>query len=47
MSGDHRGVSVFDKTNPRLRNFDWFKIPADTPLHRLWPLPETPTVGLI
>lgn len=30
MSGEHRGVSVFDKKNTALKNFDWFKIPADT-----------------
>ena len=28
MRGDHRGVSLFDKTNPRLGNLDWYKIPA-------------------
>jgi hypothetical protein len=30
MSGEHRGVSVFDKKNAGLKNFDWFKIPAGT-----------------
>ena len=30
MKGNYRGVSLFHKTNPRLRNFDWFKIPKDT-----------------
>ena len=30
MSGEHRGVSVFDKKNAALKNFDWFKIPAGT-----------------
>ncbi|MDB5865731.1 MAG: hypothetical protein JWO70_3537 [Betaproteobacteria bacterium] len=32
MVGNHRGVSVFDKTNPGLRNFDWFKLPGGTEL---------------
>ena len=31
MSGLHRGVSVFDKKNPRLR-FDWYIIPANSKL---------------
>lgn len=30
MNGEHRGVSVFDKKNGGLKNFDWFKIPAGT-----------------
>ena len=30
MSGVHRGVSVFDKKNTALKNFDWFKMPAGT-----------------
>ena len=30
MQGKYRGVSTFHKTNTRLRNFDWFKIPEDT-----------------
>src|SRR4051812_9939632 len=31
MSGDYRGVSVFDRKNTRLP-FDWFKIPQGTAL---------------
>ncbi len=31
MIGHHRGVSVFDKKNPRLR-FDWYIIPANSKL---------------
>ena len=27
---EHRGVSVFDKKNTALKNFDWFKMPAGT-----------------
>ncbi len=30
MNGEHRGVSVFDKKNVALKNFDWFKLPAGT-----------------
>lgn len=30
MSGDHRGVSVFDKKNTRLRDFEWHKLPSGT-----------------
>lgn len=30
IRGDHRGVSVFDATNPQLKNFDWFEIAAGT-----------------
>lgn len=33
MSGDFRGVSVFDRTNPRL-SFDWFKIGKGTELDK-------------
>ena len=33
VKGDHRGISVFDKRNPVLRNFEWFLIPAGTRLH--------------
>ena len=32
MQGEHRGVSVFDRSNAGLRNFDWFEIPAGTEL---------------
>lgn len=32
MSGLHRGISVFDKKNGKLRNFDWYKIPANSKL---------------
>ena len=32
LSGNYRGVSVFDRKNTGLRNFDWFKIPKDTEL---------------
>ena len=27
MSGPHRGISVFDKHNPKLTHFDWHRIP--------------------
>lgn len=30
MSGDHRGVSVFDKKNTGLRHFEWYKLPKGT-----------------
>lgn len=30
MAGSHRGVSVFDKHNPRLTHFDWYRIPHGT-----------------
>lgn len=33
MSGLHRGVSVFDKKNTGLRNFDWYKIDKGTKIH--------------
>lgn len=33
MSGLHRGVSVFDKKNTALRNFDWYKIKANATIH--------------
>lgn len=32
IRGDHRGVSVFDMANTALSNFDWFKLPANTPI---------------
>ncbi|MEO5690140.1 MAG: hypothetical protein ABIR54_22505 [Burkholderiaceae bacterium] len=32
IRGDHRGVSVFDTTNPQLKNFDWYEIAAGTPI---------------
>ena len=30
MAGKHRGISVFDKKNQVLRNFDWYKIEKGT-----------------
>ncbi|GGA24951.1 hypothetical protein [Dyella nitratireducens] len=30
MVGKHRGLSVFDKTNRALRNFEWYKIEKGT-----------------
>jgi hypothetical protein len=32
IRGDHRGVSVFDMANTALSNFDWFNLPANTPI---------------
>lgn len=32
MTGRHRGVSVFDKKNPGLPSFEWFRLPAGTAL---------------
>lgn len=29
-SGDYRGISAFDKKNPALRGFSWYKLPKDT-----------------
>ncbi|MBI3230861.1 MAG: hypothetical protein HYZ45_12005 [Burkholderiales bacterium] len=30
ISGHYRGISVFDKPNPALLNFSWYKLPAGT-----------------
>ncbi len=32
MDGMHRGISVFDKRNPKLKAFDWYLIPAGSKL---------------
>ncbi len=32
MDGLHRGISVFDKRNPKLKPFDWYLIPAGSKL---------------
>ncbi|HET8726816.1 MAG TPA: hypothetical protein VFO41_04810 [Alphaproteobacteria bacterium] len=30
ISGDYRGVSTFDRKNPALRGFSWYKLPEGT-----------------
>ena len=32
MDGMHRGISIFDKRNPRLKAFDWYIISANSTL---------------
>lgn len=30
--GQHRGISTFDRVNPLLKGFKWYRLPAGTPL---------------